>query len=170
MAAMLTSVVHARLDCTTRTWGVDLADQMRRAYTCTRKSKSRWYMRMFWFLFDLAILNSYILESVSPNHVPPIARTGRQKKRYKTHLEFRKQLALELIGDHSSRGNRGRPRRHIPAVWYAEQHFPTQLQVPPACVVCSKPGSRRRTKYGCSLCGDIHMCPYPILKSITPIK
>ena len=24
--------------------GVDLADQMRRAYTCTRKSKSRWYM------------------------------------------------------------------------------------------------------------------------------
>ena len=116
---------------------------------------------MFWFFFDLAILNSYILESVSPNHVLPIARTGRQKKRYRSHLEFRKQLAMELIGDHSSRGVRGRPRRHISAVRHAEQHFPTQLPVNAACVVCSKPGCRRRTKYGCSLCGDIHMCPVP---------
>ena len=24
--------------------GVDLADQMRKAYTCTRKSKKKWYM------------------------------------------------------------------------------------------------------------------------------
>ena len=59
--------------------GVDLVDQMHRAYTCTRKSKSKCYMRMFWFFFDLVILNSYILESVSLNHVPPIARTGFEK-------------------------------------------------------------------------------------------
>ena len=74
---------------------MDLTDQMRRAYTCTRKSKSRWYMRMFWFFFDLAILNSYILESVSPNHVPPIARTGRQKKRYRSHLESLLGITLQ---------------------------------------------------------------------------
>ena len=116
---------------------------------------------MFWFFFDLAILNLYIIESVSPNHVPPIARTGRQKKRYRSHLEFRNQLAMELIGDHSSRGERGRPRRHIPAVRHTGQHFPTQLQVSASCVVCSKTRSCKRTKYGCSFYGDIHMCPVP---------
>ena len=56
--------------------GVDLADQLRGAYTCsTRKSRTRWYMRLFWFFLDLSIVNAYILESVSPNHVPPIAKT-----------------------------------------------------------------------------------------------
>ena len=89
--------------------GVDLSDQMRKAYTCSRKSRTRWYMRLFWFFVDLAVVNAYILESVSPNHVPPIARTGRQKKRYRSQLDFRKQLVTQLIGDHSSRGSKGRP-------------------------------------------------------------
>ena len=87
--------------------GVDLADQMRKSYACTRRSRTRWYMRLFWFFLDLAIINAYILESVSPNHVPPIARTGQQKKQYRSQLDFRKQLVTELIGDHSSRASRG---------------------------------------------------------------
>ena len=35
--------------------GVDLADQMRTFYTCTHKSSHRWYLRLFWFLVDVAI-------------------------------------------------------------------------------------------------------------------
>ena len=61
--------------------GVDLANQLWGAYTCSRKSRTRWYMHLFWFFLDLSIINAYILESVSPNHVPPIAKTGQQKKR-----------------------------------------------------------------------------------------
>ena len=30
--------------------GVDLADQMRKYYACTRRSRTRWYMRLFWNL------------------------------------------------------------------------------------------------------------------------
>ena len=41
--------------------GVDLADQMRKSYACTRRSRTRWYMRLFWFFLDLAIINAYIL-------------------------------------------------------------------------------------------------------------
>ena len=47
--------------------GVDLADQLWRAYTCCRKSKSRWYMRLFWFFYNVAMQNSYILFCESPN-------------------------------------------------------------------------------------------------------
>jgi len=90
---------------------VDLADQLHRSYTCSRRSKSRWYMQMFWLFFEVSIVNSYILESVSPNHCPGIARIGHQKKQYRFHLEFRKSLALELIRDFSSRGKKVRPRR-----------------------------------------------------------
>ena len=51
--------------------GVDLADHVHKAYTCSRKSRTRWYMRLFCFFLDLAIINAHILESISPNHVPP---------------------------------------------------------------------------------------------------
>ena len=87
---------------------------------------------------DLSVINAYILESVSPNHVPPIARTGRQKKRYRSQLDFRKQLVTQLIGDHTSRGSRSRPpiaRRNI--IDPARPHFPEQLQGTANCVVCS---------------------------------
>ena len=146
--------------------GVDLADQLRKSYTCTRKSRTRWYMRLFWFFLDLSITNAYILESVSPNHVPPIARTGRQKKRYRSQLEFRKQLVTQLIGDHSSRGSRGRPpiaRRRVSDP--TRPHFPEVLQGTANCVVCRKVHKiRKRTKFGCVLCGNIHMCPVPCFK------
>ena len=146
--------------------GVDLADQLRKTYTCTRKSRTRWYMRLFWFFLDLSIINAYILESVSPNHVPPIARTGRQKKRYRSQLDFRKQLVTQLIGDHTSRGSRGRPpiaRRNI--IDPARLHFPEQLQGTANCVVCTRRyNKRKRTKFGCVVCGNIHMCPVPCFK------
>ena len=67
--------------------GVDLADQLRRTYTCSRKSKS---MRLFWFSYDLAFQNSYILMCESPNHSLPHSNSGRVKY---THLDFRKDLA-----------------------------------------------------------------------------
>ena len=119
--------------------GVDLADQMREYYACTCRSRTRWYMRLFWFFLDLAIINAYILESVSPNHVPPIAWTGRQKKQYRSQLDFRKQLVTELISDHSSRASRGRPpiaRRRSTDL--TRPHFPEQLQGTANCVVCRR--------------------------------
>ena len=42
--------------------GVDLADQMRRLYTCTHKSSRKWYFWLFWFLVDLTVDNAYVLE------------------------------------------------------------------------------------------------------------
>jgi len=118
--------------------------------------------------FDLTIVNSYILESVSPNHRSGIARTGRQKKQYRSHLEFRKSLAVELIADFSSRGKKGWPRRRsseVVAAVHDQQYYPIVFQDMGQCAVCSNEGhGRKRTKYGCGLCGDIRMCPVPCFK------
>ena len=146
--------------------GVDLADQLRGTYTCSRKSRTRWYIRLFWFFLDLSIINAYILESVSPNHVLPIPKTGRQKKRYRSQLAFRKQLVVELIGDHSSRNHRGRPvtvRRHSSGP--SRHHYPEELPGTTDCVVCRRlHNKRRRTKYGCVVCSGVHMCLLPCFK------
>ena len=47
--------------------GVDLADQKRKAYSCTRKS-TKWYMRLFWYLVDIAIVNGHVLQLESGNY------------------------------------------------------------------------------------------------------
>ena len=59
--------------------GVDLADYRRKLYSSLRKSKVKWYMRIFYFLLDVAVVNAHILESESPNHVPT-RHIGKKKK------------------------------------------------------------------------------------------
>ena len=39
------------------------------AYKFLRKSKLKWYMRLFYFLLDVAVVNAHINESERPNHV-----------------------------------------------------------------------------------------------------
>jgi hypothetical protein len=45
--------------------GVDLADSRRKLYSCSRKSR-RWWMRLFYFLVDLAFVNPHVLTRESP--------------------------------------------------------------------------------------------------------
>lgn len=130
--------------------GVDLADQKRKAYSCTRKS-TKWYMRLFWFLVDVSIVNAHILESESQNC----------KK--KSQKDFRLELSSHLISCHSSRRKRGRPSDSSPVVRFTERHFPSELTTTRQCKVCSSSSIRKRTKYGCLSCNvkGIHLCPVP---------
>ena len=127
--------------------GVDLADQKRKAYTCSRKSK-KWYMRLFWYVVDLSIVNAHILEVNSPNHPS------------RSHRDFRVQLASELLSGHSSRRKRGRPSDPSPVTRFIKRHFPAEFGSMRQCQVCTTASSRKRTKYGCSSC-NIHLCPVP---------
>lgn len=130
--------------------GVDLADQKRKLYTCTRKS-TKWYMRLFWYLVDMAIVNAHILECESQNE------TKRSQK------DFRLELASHLMSCHSSRKKRGRPSDASPIIRFTERHFPSELTTTRQCKVCSSSGIRKRTKYGCISCNaeGIHLCPVP---------
>ena len=70
--------------------GVDLNNQMRGYYMAGRKSK-KWWRCLIWFLVDVAIVNAYILEKLSPHH------------RSRTQLAFRLDLVQLLIRNFSAR-------------------------------------------------------------------
>jgi hypothetical protein len=94
--------------------GVDRNDQLRGYYSVRTKSrKSYKYKYIFWFLFDVAIVNSFILYGMSP-------ATGRKK----TMKEFRVEFAHQLIGSHNSRRYGGRPHANSTS-------RPKQMKVPP---------------------------------------
>ena len=97
---------------------VDLADQMRRFYTCTHKSSHRWYIRLFWFLIDLAIDNAFVIESFRPDGMPTPLR--------QVNKDFHEELATELISKFNSRQRGGRQAQNAPA-WLVQRHFPVYL-------------------------------------------
>ena len=74
--------------------GVDQSDQIRSYYPTGRASR-KWYRYIFWFLFDVAIGNAFVLDKISA--------TGR--RRPKKGLEFRDHLAKQLIGSYVGRAD-----------------------------------------------------------------
>lgn len=90
--------------------GVHRGDQLRGYYNCRVKSR-RFYKYIFYFLFDVAITNAFILY-----------KNFRSSPTYNTIKNFHMQLARELIGDYSTRcraGPGGGVIRPLPL-----QHFP----------------------------------------------
>ena len=82
--------------------GVDLADQLRKYYTVGRSS-FKWYRYLFWFLIDVSICNSFILY----NHHKLEQGQGKVKQ-----LNFRTNLAKQLIGGFSSTVSAGHSAKH----------------------------------------------------------
>eukprot|EP00102_Acyrthosiphon_pisum_P023364 XP_016660574.1 PREDICTED: piggyBac transposable element-derived protein 4-like [Acyrthosiphon pisum] len=76
--------------------GVDKFDQYMANYSISQKSR-RWWLKLFYYMIDTAVVNSFILYKESCNTM---------KKKYINHLEFRSRLTDELISDFSSRKNR----------------------------------------------------------------
>ena len=132
--------------------GVDMADAMRRVYSCSRKSKHKWYMRLFWFLVDTSVVNAYILEGESPNH-RPAQSSGSRRKVHRSQLDFVLELGQQLVESHSSHKNLGRQ----PLIPRSESHYtlhvPCRYEKPQNCKVCSTKTSRKQTQYGCVECG-----------------
>ncbi|XP_046986124.1 piggyBac transposable element-derived protein 4-like [Schistocerca americana] len=74
--------------------GVDRFDQLRERYAVGRRSW-KWWHRLFFFLVDLAVVNSYVMWKL--------------QKTEADQLTFRLHLARQLISGFSSRKRRGRP-------------------------------------------------------------
>lgn len=70
--------------------GVDLHDQLRGYYAVGTKSR-KWWRYLFWFCVDVGIVNSFLLERKAVNH------------QSRTQLEFRVELAKDLMGNFSNR-------------------------------------------------------------------
>lgn len=125
--------------------GVDRADQLRSYYKVRTKCR-KMYMYIFWFLFEVAVTNSFILSG---------------QKELKT---YKLQLAKELIGSYSGRKRPGRGKniQHPLQI----QHFP--IKVPTTsngkgthrrnrCHNCALQKKRTDTTFYCNECG-IWLC------------
>ncbi|KAJ8322104.1 hypothetical protein KUTeg_000575 [Tegillarca granosa] len=131
-------------------FGVDIADQKRMQYSSCRKAK-KWFKYLFWFCFDLAIVNSLICMKESPNHQMV---TKKKKLKNRSQLDFRRNLAQQLIGNF-----RGTRKRKVPSVvdnCYSA-HWPIQFDKPGRCKGCAKESRRHEVSIGCRQC-NIKLC------------
>lgn len=80
--------------------GVDQFDQMMSSYSISWKSR-RWWLKIFYYLIDSAVVNSYVLYKTTLN-------LSQNKTKPMSHLSFRSILADELIGNYCNRKQPGR--------------------------------------------------------------
>ena len=135
--------------------GVDMADARRKSYSCSRKSR-RWWLRLFYFLVDVSVVNSYVLAQESPLF-PAM-----------TLKDFIVSLAEELLSSYNSRKRPGRTFVTAPpSVRFCERRFPSKCDQYRNCRYCSSSTGRTRTCYTCESCNPenpVHLCPYPCFK------
>ena len=132
--------------------GVDHGDQLRAYHLCRSKCR-KFYKYIFWFLVDVAVVNSFILFQ----HYCASTLT------FSTTKDFRLHLADELIGTYNSRKRPG--RGHNVCKPLSLLHFPVTEQHDSGahrfrqmrCIRCKESGVRGQTKWKCQDC-DVWLC------------
>ena len=100
--------------------GVDLFHSRRKTYSCSRKSK-KWWLRLFYFLLDTAVVNSYILYKETPGTKPL------------TLKEFVVALSENMMSAYSLRKRRTFTAEAPSASRLCERHFPDQIPESKQC-------------------------------------
>ena len=135
--------------------GVDVADQLRKTYSCRRKSK-KWWLPLFYFLVDVSVVNSYILHRETP-HASKL-----------TLKEFILELSSELMSSYCSRKRSAQSSPDAPpSARFCGRHFPSRNGKLGQCRICSKDGIRRRVVYSCLECdpkGPVFLCAEPCFR------
>ena len=140
--------------------GVDKADQYTVYYSFIRRSH-KWWRKLFFWLFEVTLVNSFILYSTSVQNPA-------------SHFKFRQAIVESLVSEHLTtappRPLLGRPRKR-PVVDSGDPerfnkeigHYPKRRGTQKQCVVCSDAthGQRKHTSFFCkgcpshpSLCAD----------------
>ena len=121
--------------------GVDCNDRLQHYY-CVRLKSHKFYKYIFWFLFELTLANAYILHRYVPS-------TGHV---YHQYVDFKSELAKQLIGNYNGRKVRGRPSSAIhPSV--PTLHFPMKAAKRSKCSHCYRKGKQLKwTQWECQMC------------------
>ena len=144
--------------------GVDRADQNSVYYPFIRKTR-KWWRKLFFWLFEVTVVNSYILYHI---------HTTQLQARPLTHLQFRRRLVDALAARHIQaappRRRPGRPRRQqLPSSSEDSQRLNGRLHIlekrirAQDCTVCSSRDTKRhRTHFFCKTCSNNPtLCPTP---------
>ena len=141
--------------------GVDLLDQLKCYYCYDRKSK-RWWLRLFFHLLDLCVVNAFILykHCYNINFHPPLVYHP------KTQLVFRTELIDQLVNHFTSRRQTGPVCTPVVSL-VPSGHKIVDLRPhgikPGRCEFCTAGPHRRGTKrketqFGCPKCMK-RLCP-----------
>lgn len=153
---------------TRRMGGVDRFDQRRECYSVSRRSY-RWWLRIFYFLLDAAVVNAHLLfNSINP---------GKQLNQ----LAFRNKVFRGLVSNYSSRERRTsydvqfQPnRKHaasnkalsVPDEVRLQQvgvHMPEQMEKFRRCRLCSSKTNNKRSRIQCNIC-HVPLCVHPCFR------
>lgn len=136
--------------------GVDLMDQKKVYYEINRKSKFKFYLRIFFDIFDLGINNAFIVYSKIATQLQDTQAMSMSL------LEYRAELAKQLINDFTSRqrvyesqklGSRGQCKYKRKTPVHAMQKVETRKR----CKICTAKGIYSRTNTVCTTC-NIPLC------------
>jgi hypothetical protein len=130
--------------------GVDLTDQRKERYEIDHRAKSKFYLRIFFDLLDIAVCNAYVLHK----------KLNVEEKM--DSLTFRRGVAMSLIGPYCSRE---RPTfTNPPTKRFREGNSTTSLPMHLAvfseerrCAHCSSRVNDCRSNIKCPTC-DVHLC------------
>ena len=125
--------------------GVDLNDQLRGYYHVRLKGR-KFYKYIFWFLFDVAVTNAYIL---AKHHSQLTVNSVK---------DFRSGLAKSLITDFNGRKRAGRRPSSQPSQKFCTDHFPLKAEKKHRCYFCyHTKKERHETIWHCNTC-DKYLC------------
>ncbi|XP_037799840.1 piggyBac transposable element-derived protein 4-like [Penaeus monodon] len=127
--------------------GVDVGDQMASYYPTTRRSKV-WYRKVFFFLYDTAIVNAWA-----------VRRALGSEESLKA---FRFGLASELLGQFREGTDSTSRAAPCPSTAAPRTRTHNVSQIPGKtrrCKVCSRHGRRKSTRSYCAEC-NVGLCIY----------
>lgn len=128
--------------------GTDVMDQRTKPYSFDRRSPTKYYTRPFFDYLEMAVVNSFIIQE-------KLAETEWAGDRPKTLLDFKRKIALSLIGSYTSRA---RPATSRPAVCPPSFHRVAMVETKGRCKFCYAQ-NRKDVKVftKCETC-QVHLC------------
>lgn len=139
--------------------GVDLMDQNKACYEVDRKSKIKYYLRLFFDLMDIGMNNSYVVYK-------KMAETTNNSSKILTSLEFRQEVARSLIADYSCRKRSAYDSPVVTkkrALVFTQpnrstiSHVPVKVDARNRCAQCSMSNLYNRSNNICQIC-NVTLC------------
>ena len=140
--------------------GVDNSDQRASTY-CSVRKQVKWYKKLFFYMFDMCVVNSYL-----------VYKELRNGEACCDLLQFRMMLVNQLIITSTlPEYKRGRPHSLPSPSRLSGRHFlelipPTDKKAKPQkrCVVCHSHAKRKETIYQCDVC-KVPLCAVPCFQA-----
>ncbi|CAH2108202.1 unnamed protein product [Euphydryas editha] len=140
--------------------GVDLMDQKKVTYEVDRKSKIKYYLRLFFDILDIAMNNAYIIYT-------KLYEEQKVEGSLLSSLEYRQIIARAMIGGFSARKNAlpstsmTKKRIQNSSSRCRKTSLPTHVMIKAEkrkrCVQCAKSHKENRTNNICEIC-CVHLC------------